>query len=99
MRSLFTLAISVVLSLSSLSVSQEVAMFRGNLAHTGTYTSQQPPQLNRVKWTFHTNGSVISSPAVANGTIYVGSSDHNLYAINLDSGTLKWKFKAKGRIA
>jgi outer membrane protein assembly factor BamB len=99
MRSLFALAISLVVSLSSLSVSQEVAMFRGNLAHTGNYNSQQPPQLNRVKWKFHTNGSVISSPAVANGTIYVGSSDHNFYAINLDSGTLKWKFKAKGRIA
>ena len=99
MRSLFALAIPLIVSLSSLAMSQEAAMFRGNLAHTGTYNSQQPPQLNRVKWKFHTNGSVISSPAVDNGTIYVGSSDHNFYAINLDSGTLKWKFKAKGRIA
>jgi eukaryotic-like serine/threonine-protein kinase len=97
MRSLFLLATSLLMCPSSWS--QDAAMFRGNLSHTGIYNSQEGPQLNRLKWKFHTNGSVLSSPAVANGTIYVGSSDHNFYAINLDSGTLKWKFKAKGRIA
>lgn len=97
MRSVFLLAISLMFSFTALS--QDAAMFRGNLTHSGNYDSQQPPQSNRVKWKFRTNGSVISSPAVVNGTIYVGSSDHNFYAINLDSGTLKWKFKAKGRIA
>jgi eukaryotic-like serine/threonine-protein kinase len=35
---------------------------------------------------------------VAGDTVYVGSGDHNLYAINLDAGTLKWKFKTGGRV-
>ena len=44
------------------------------------------PQENvrgRLKWKFKTKGDVESSPAVAqDGTIYVGSLDHYLYAIN-----------------
>ena len=39
-----------------------------------------------------------SSPAVgADGTIYVGSSDDNLYAVNPD-GTQKWKFTTAGSL-
>ena len=42
------------------------------------------------KWTFITGGDVRSSPAIgSDGTIYVGSSDENLYAINPD-GSTKW---------
>lgn len=41
-----------------------------------------------IKWTFPIPGSR-SSPAIgSDGTIYVGSSDGNLYAINCDSGGL-----------
>jgi len=35
-----------------------------------------------VKWKFQTNGRVISSPAVENGLVYVGSMDQNLYAVD-----------------
>jgi len=45
------------------------------------------------KWKFKAGNAVFSSPAIAqDGTIYVGSCDHYLYAINPD-GSLKWKFK------
>ena len=38
-------------------------------------------------------GPINVSPAIgADGTVYVGSDDHHLYAINPD-GTLKWKFQ------
>jgi outer membrane protein assembly factor BamB len=52
----------------------------------------------KIKWQFHTNGQVLSSPAVSGDTLYVGSSDHQLYALDAASGTLKWKFKTDGRI-
>jgi len=43
-------------------------------------------------WKFKTEGP-IDSPAIGNdGTIYVGSNDWYLYAINPD-GSLKWKFE------
>lgn len=44
------------------------------------------------KWSFTTGGSIrSSSPSIADdGTIYVGSDDDNVYALNPD-GTQKWK--------
>jgi outer membrane protein assembly factor BamB len=44
------------------------------------------------KWKFVTNDFVDSSPAIgADGTVYVGSADNNLYVVNPD-GSQKWKF-------
>jgi eukaryotic-like serine/threonine-protein kinase len=74
------------------------AMFRGNPQHTGVYEAVGVPKLTKIKWKFHTNGQVLSSPAIDKGTLYVGSSDHFLYAIDLATGTLKWKFKTDSRI-
>jgi outer membrane protein assembly factor BamB len=34
-----------------------------------------------LRWRFRTGGLVISSPAVGGGTIYVGSTDHRVYAL------------------
>ena len=51
------------------------------------------PPFSKVKWKFHTGGSVTSSPAVVGDTVYVGSNDNNLYALDLETGALKWKFK------
>lgn len=49
-----------------------------------------------LKWSFATAGKVFSSPAIgADGTVYVGSYDANLYAIGLD-GSLKWRFSIPG---
>ena len=50
------------------------------------------------KWAFKTGSYVQSSPAIgSDGTIYVGSYDDNLYAINPD-GTKKWEFKTNGNV-
>ena len=74
-------------------------MFRGNPQHTGVYQAAGVPKFSKVKWKFHTNGSVFSSPAVAGGVVYVGSSDGILYAVGIESGTLKWKFFTGSRVA
>ena len=37
-------------------------------------------------WSFATGGGVVSSPAVANGVVHVGSGYHNLYAFDLAGG-------------
>lgn len=75
--------------------SQDAPMFRGNLQHTGVYSAAGAPNLNGIKWKFHTGGRVISSPAVVDGVVYVGSTDGNLYAIDAVSGTQKWQFETK----
>ena len=81
---------------SVLSWAQDAAMFRGNLQHTGVYNAAAVPRLNGVKWKFHTAGRVISSPAIVNGVLYVGSTDGSLYAIDASSGAQKWKYETKG---
>ncbi len=35
----------------------------------------------------------LSSPAIANGFVYFGSGDGNIYALDATTGDLKWKFK------
>jgi outer membrane protein assembly factor BamB len=71
-----------------------VPMFRGDPAHTGVAPgpgpSGNPPA---VLWSFKPNGfEVRSSPAVVDGTVYIGHGDHNLYALDAASGTVRWAF-------
>jgi outer membrane protein assembly factor BamB len=73
-------------------------MFRGNPQHSGIYEAAGVPKFNRVKWKFHTGGHVFSSPAVSNGTLFAGSTDGNLYALDLEAGTQKWKFATGARV-
>jgi outer membrane protein assembly factor BamB len=66
-------------------------MFRRNKRHTARslFTGPQKP---RLKWVFPTADAVLSRPAIdTDGTIYVGSYDGKLYAVNPD-GTMKWSF-------
>ena len=54
-----------------------------------------PTKHERFLWKFKTGGSVYSSPAIgSNGTVYVGSFDKKLYAINGKTGDKLWEFKA-----
>ncbi len=76
----------------------DAAMFRGNPAHTGVFESAQVPTLKVLKWKFRTGGKVVSSPAVAGGVLFVGSSDHFLYALNTADGSQRWKFKTGGAV-
>jgi outer membrane protein assembly factor BamB len=45
------------------------------------------------KWRFAAEGWIASSPAIdAAGTVYFGSDDHNIYALNPD-GSEKWRYQ------
>ncbi len=35
----------------------------------------------------------LSSPTLANGNVYFGSGDGNVYALDAVTGSLKWKFQ------
>lgn len=49
-------------------------------------------------WKFQTEEEVRSSPAVVKDTVYIGSYDHNLYAIDARAGRQRWKFATEGGI-
>jgi eukaryotic-like serine/threonine-protein kinase len=79
-------------------VCAEDAMFRGNPQHTGVYPGPGISKFTKVRWQFQTKGQVLSSPAVSGDTLYVGSSDHLLYALDRATGAKKWQFKTDSRI-
>jgi outer membrane protein assembly factor BamB len=76
----------------------EPAMFRTDVQHSGAYAGDGVAQLQGIKWRFRTGGPIISTPAVADGTVYFGSADHNVYAVDEHSGALRWKFATHGRV-
>jgi outer membrane protein assembly factor BamB len=72
-------------------------MFGQNPQRTGR-SPYSGPEVPKLKWSFTTGDAVQSSPAIgADGTIYVGSWDDKLYAINPD-GSQKWSFNTGGDI-
>ena len=50
-------------------------------------------------WNFTTGGLVTAAPAVANGVVYFGSYDHNVYALNASTGAEKWSFPTESVVA
>jgi outer membrane protein assembly factor BamB len=67
-------------------------VFRGNDRMTGVATANLPDRLpDRERWTFKCRDSVEGSPAIANGVVYVASTDKYLYALDLATGKEKWK--------
>jgi len=56
-------------------------------------------QTGTEKWGFTTGNFVASSPAIgADGTIYVGSNDFNMYAFNGQPGAKKWASTTEGKV-
>ena len=49
-------------------------------------------------WRFATGEEVKSSPAIANDTIYFGSFDARLYALDVITGLEKWRFRTLSNV-
>jgi len=50
-------------------------------------------------WTFATRARVESSPAIADGRVFVGSNDGRFYVLGLTNGAKIWEFNAAGPIS
>ncbi|HEY0231088.1 MAG TPA: PQQ-binding-like beta-propeller repeat protein [Dokdonella sp.] len=75
------------------------SMFRGDAAHSGTYTGKSPRQFHRIVWKFQTGSRVVSSPVWSDGLLYFGSDDGNVYAVDAASGRQRWKHATGGPVA
>jgi outer membrane protein assembly factor BamB len=85
--------IGITEELTSNSYGNDWAMFGRNLARTAsTGPSGKLPQ-GKLKWSFITGDHIQSSPAVSDGTVYIGSNDGYVYAIDAETGQEKWKYK------
>lgn len=63
---------------------------RGNTAMTGA-TMQALPHPLHERWQFRTGDAIEGPPAIADGRAYVASLDKHLYALELETGKLRWK--------
>jgi outer membrane protein assembly factor BamB len=72
----------------------------GNAGHTGLspVVSSQTGRLQQIGWPYFTNGIITGGAVVASGTVYEGSADGRLYAIN-PNGLVKWAVKLGTNIA
>ncbi len=71
-------------------------MWRHDSAHSAA--GQSGPINLTLRWHFATAGAVVSSPSIADGRIYFGSHDKNIYCLSAQMGTLIWKFQTGDRI-
>jgi outer membrane protein assembly factor BamB len=72
----------------------DTMQYQYNAQHTGDYSPVAGPVSpnGQLKWSFTAGSVVISCPAIANGVVYVGSADGNLYALNATTGTQLWNY-------
>ena len=71
--------------------------FRGGPALSGVAADPLPARL-ALAWTFEAEDGVESSPAIAGGTVYFGSLDGHLYALDLATGKQRFRYAAGGEI-
>lgn len=83
---------------SPVSAQSSGATFRGGPSHPGHYPGAGPQTPPRIVWHFHTGGRVFGSPAIEGTTVYIGSTDGNVYALDRASGALRWKAVTGGRV-
>lgn len=73
-------------------------MFMYDLHFSGRSPDQTLNPPLKLLWKYKTGGPIQASPVVANGMVYVASTDHWLYALDAKQWGIKWSFKAGGII-
>jgi serine/threonine protein kinase len=94
---------SIPSSVLDQSINSSQAMFGFDLQRTHFNPVEQALSPNTVPhlvpyWNAQTGGVINSSPVVADGVVYVGSDDGNLYALNSTNGTKLWAFSTGKKI-
>ena len=72
-------------------------MFRHDSSHTG-YSASTAPNTNNTIWRYTTGYWVESSPAVADGKVYIGSYDNKVYCLDALTGALIWNYTTGGYV-
>ena len=93
MGCLLTLACTVCSANEALS-----PMFRGGPALTGAAQGTVVANLEGVRFIFKAGGAIRSTPALRENSLYFGSNDSNVYAIDAGTGVERWRFKTGGAV-
>src|SRR5687767_5758472 len=80
----------VLLALAAPLAAGEWPLHRGNAAQTGTSSEMLPEKL-AVLWEYKAGRSVEGGAVIADGVVFIASTDKFLHAIHLKNGQTKWK--------
>ncbi len=56
------------------------------------------PTSTKALWKFECEDEIRGSPTIADGTLFIGAYDNNLYALNAKTGEFIWKYATDGGI-
>jgi outer membrane protein assembly factor BamB len=87
--------------LSSCGQKADWLMFRGQEGSGATSNAVHPPLAVKWKLRLQAEGQkkrAFNPPVAFDDTIYFGSTDGNFYALDVESGFMKWVFKTEGPI-
>jgi len=78
-------------------------MFEHDVGRSGQQTAQTGISSNTVsqlqlRWSYNAGESIVSSPVVADGTVFVATGAGSVIAIDQRTGTPKWRFSVGGPI-
>jgi outer membrane protein assembly factor BamB len=74
------------------------SFYRQSINRDG-YAPTEAPDTPDLLWAFNLNDSITTSPAVADGKVFVGTSSGRLYALDLTTGDIIWTFNAGSPIS
>ena len=87
-------------------IQDESVFYKCDLQRTGVFKGENPKLKGEVLWSFETKEEKWttdpkytpkrSSPIIFEDILYIGNIDHNMYAIDVNTGKLKWSFKTGG---
>ena len=66
-------------------------VFRGDQSLTG-FVDAAVPDRPALLWTYATEEAIKSSPVIAMGRVFIGSSDGKIYSLDLADGGKKWQY-------
>lgn len=75
-----------------------VARKTGLLSRLGTIGSPVKTEGIKPLWKFKCEDEIRGTPAIHQGTVYIGSYDNNLYALDAADGKFQWKYPTEGGV-
>ncbi len=85
-------------NISALAVPGDWPMFLRDPIHSASAPDVSTTPQGKLKWRFDTDAPLFSSPAVADGRLYLGSGDNRVVALDADSGELIWEYPVTGPV-
>lgn len=98
LRTFFTLA-TFLTFLTVAAFAADYRAFKRDSKRSGAVTEQAYPALT-LKWSYTTQGAIVSSPIVYRGAVYFANDAGDVYAMTADSLTaeVKWQYSTDGKI-